>query len=119
MLRSKISIAAAIAAGLIVFGQPAVAAEECCKAMAAAAQATTKSQHEAAAVAHEKEAATLREKAAIHKKDASTYRAGGSGKSPAGQLSGHCDKLAQQYSDAATEHDAIAKLHRDLAAQAK
>jgi hypothetical protein len=119
MLQSKMAIAAAIAAGLMVFGQPAVAAEDCCKAMAMAAQANTKSQHEAAAVVHEKEAATLREKAATHKKDASTYRTGGGGKSAAGQLSEHCDKLAQKYSDAATEHDAIAKLHRDLAAPAK
>jgi hypothetical protein len=117
MLRSKLSILAAAATGLLVFGQPAFAAEG--NGLAIAAQATTKAEHEAAATAHEKEGAAVREKAANHKRDAKTYLAGGNPKLAAGQIAKHCDKLSQQYTDVVAEHEAIAKLHRELAAQAK
>ena len=75
-----------------------------------------KCSHEAAASGYEKEAATLRQKAATHMKDGKTYQMGGNPKAPAGQLAKHCENLSKEYSGAATELDAMAKLHRDLAA---
>ncbi len=111
MLRSKISIVAALAAGLLMFGQPVFSADE-----HGVAAASTKVEHQTAAVAYEKEATDLRLKAEKHMKESKHYKSGGNPKVPTDQIARHCESLSKQYSDAAKENDALAKLHRDMAA---
>lgn len=111
MLRTKMSFVSAMAMALLVFGHPVFAADA-----ASEAQASTKAEHVAAASSYTKEAAALREKAAKHLKDSKTYQTGGNPKFPIGQMSKHCESLSKQYSSAATELEAMAKLHSDMAA---
>ncbi|MGE0114962.1 MAG: hypothetical protein AB7T07_08790 [Steroidobacteraceae bacterium] len=113
MLRTKMSIVSAITTALLVFGQPVFAADA-----ASEAQASTKAEHEAAASSYTKEAAALREKAAKHLKDSKTYTVGRAAtqRPQFGQISKHCENLSKEYSKAATELEAMAKIHSDMAA---
>lgn len=80
--------------------------------------AQTRGDHEALAVAYNREAADARVKAAEHRSMAiryQTYPAGSGG----GKISAHCDAIARSYNGMATEYDGLASGQRQLAGQAR
>jgi hypothetical protein len=77
--------------------------------------------HAAMAQSYDKEASEAREKAASHEQEMKRYQNLGAPKgSPVTPQSmvGHCQRLSDAYKTAATEASALAKDHREMAAQA-
>lgn len=80
--------------------------------------AQTRVEHEALAVAYDREAADARGKAAEHRGMAvryQTYPAGSGGR----KISAHCNAIAGSYNGIATEYDRMAAGQRQLAGQAR
>ena len=80
--------------------------------------AKTRVEHEALAVAYDREAAAARVKAVEHRGMAvryQTYPAGSGG----GKISAHCNAIASSYDGIATEYDGMASGQRQLAGQAR
>ena len=78
-----------------------------------------RSDHQALAAQYASEAQSLRELAAHHKAMARAYDllASGSTKGGSKAFAGHCFKLAAKYEEAAAEYAALAKLHKQFAAE--
>ena len=81
--------------------------------------AKTKADHEAIAVLYEQEAKTLQEKAEKHLGLANRYGSLGSYETVKGGMVEHCNAIARKYQEAAKEYLELAKLHREMAAQAQ
>ncbi len=81
-------------------------------------QASSQSDHERIAASYEKEAAMLLKKAEKHEKLAATYKETDYPKPIlGGDAAKHCRSIAKKYRSAAADHSALAKLHRQQAAQ--
>lgn len=83
--------------------------------------AKTRADHEEIAAIYEHQAQADRDAAGNHQRMESLYKgfdstAGGRG---GGQMAVHCKNLAAEYSRAAQDNDALAKWHRQAAADAK
>ena len=84
--------------------------------------AISRADHEGLASQYEQQAAVASAAATRHKGYAAIYRKNTSPRSgPEAHvtLAKHCESLAQAYEQAASENLAMARLHRDLAAEAK
>ena len=82
--------------------------------------AKTRSDHEALAKHYEDAAKEMQAKVDEHKKMLSDYQARRSLYSKqAGDLINHCQGLIRVYEQAAAENMSMAKLHREIAAEAK
>lgn len=102
---------------LTVFTAPLALAEVSIETLIETAR--TKATHEAIAAHYEQDAATLREKAEEHARLALLYARGLEGTHGKGErLSGHCEGLAEKLRAAAEDSIELARLHRELAAQA-
>ena len=75
--------------------------------------AVTRADHEALALSYDREAAAARDKAATHRKMAKAYVGARSGPT----MQAHCTALVRDYESVATEYDALATLHRQIATQ--
>jgi len=100
---------------LLVVGAPM--AEESMEDMIKSAK--TKAEHEALASHYEMEAKELQDKAAEHKKMGEVYGAFPHHYKGAETYKQHCDSIASDYEKAAEETLALAKLHRQMAEEAK
>jgi len=113
-------ITATILAGTVAvfagFATPAAAVS-----VEAVKNASTPADHEALAAEYDKEAADAHGEAAKHRKMAETYAAGVKyGKvthSAKGSMKLHCERLAEHFESVAQDAEALAGLHRQLAAQ--
>jgi hypothetical protein len=120
MIRRTITatILAGALAALVGGATPAhaVSAEEIAKA-------STPADHQALAAQYAKEAADARAQAAKHRKMAETYTSGVSNpkvsSSTKGSMKLHCERLAHDFDAVAQEADALAAMHRELAAKKK
>ncbi|NUZ08508.1 hypothetical protein [Piscinibacter koreensis] len=84
--------------------------------------ASSRSDHEDVALQYERQAIVDAAAAKRHKGYAATYRRNTAPRSSAQAhetLARHCDRLSQTYEQAAEENIALAKLHWQLAAEAK
>ena len=84
--------------------------------------AKTRTDHEEVAAIYEQQARTDRAASEEHRKMEQLYRGFGqseAGRASPGQMAAHCKNIAAGYARAADEHDALAKLHRQAAAQAQ
>ena len=84
----------------------------------AVATAKTKADHEALASNFENEVAAAKARIIEHRKMSQSYRAFGPSKGPAAGFVGHCDNLIAKEEEAAQDLVELAKLHRQLAAEA-
>jgi hypothetical protein len=76
--------------------------------------------HEEIASLFEQQAGVDKAAALRHRELARIYtRSGGSRGAPNPAMSSHCDKLAQTYQQAADENLVLAKIHRQMAVEAK
>ena len=76
--------------------------------------------HEEIALLYEQHATADKTEAERHRGLARVYaRSGGVKGAPNPGMSSHCDKLAQTYQEAAEENLALAKMHRQMAVEAK
>lgn len=82
--------------------------------------ARTPADHEEIASLYEQHAGADKAEAERHRGLARVYaRSGGIKGAPNPGMSSHCEKLAQTYQQAAEENQALAKMHRQIASQAK
>jgi hypothetical protein len=107
-----------LAAGAASVAQADVSHE---KLMHMIQSAKTGADHEEIAAIYEQQARADRAAAESHRRMESLYKgidptAGGRG---SGQMALHCKNLAAGFARAADEHDALAKLHRQAAAEAQ
>lgn len=118
MTRIKHSIAAMVAAGVLVAGAFVVTSVPSAAADAEVAIATTAAEHDAESAKYDQEAADLDAKAARHTRLAADYaaRSGGGSKQATSNrsIAGHCKRLATAYQTAATEARAMAQMHREM-----
>lgn len=77
--------------------------------------ASTRSDHEALVNFYAQEASSARAKAIEHRKMAKSYIGGRGGAS----MQAHCNSIVKSYEGIATEYDAMAASHRQMAEQAK
>lgn len=86
-------------------------------------KAATAADHEALASEYDQEAAAARKEAARHRSMAEAYASGVKyGKVPhsgKGSMKLHCERLVEHFEAQATEAEALAALHRQLAAEKK
>jgi hypothetical protein len=80
--------------------------------------ARTPTDHLALAAHYEREAAAARNVAAAHEKMYKSYQASPYEKG-AGSMRAHCQSLVRTYQSAATQYDAIAQDHRQMAQRAQ
>lgn len=78
--------------------------------------ASTRSDHERIASAYEQQAGVERASAQRHERMARAYR---QGRSAASGMATHCDNLARMYTQTGDELLGLAKMHRQMAAEAK
>ena len=84
------------------------------------ASARSPSDHEEIASLFEQQAGLDKAAALQHRSLARIYtRSGGARGAPNPAMSSHCDKLAQTYQQAADENLVLAKMHRQMAVEAK
>lgn len=83
------------------------------------ASAKTRADHEALAAHYEQEAQMLQQKAEEHRKSAQTYSGSVYGGKLGAVAASHCLALARNYQRAAEENLELAKLHRQMAAEAQ
>jgi hypothetical protein len=83
-----------------------------------AATARTRVDHLEAAAWYERESASARERADVHRKLRDSY-ASSSGYLDLAGMIGHCTNLVNQNAQAAKDNAALAELHRRIAGQAK
>jgi hypothetical protein len=82
--------------------------------------ARTPADHEEIASLYEQHAGAAKAEAERHRGLARIYaRSGGVKGAPNPAMSSHCDKLAQTYQQAADENLTLAKMHRQMAVEAK
>ena len=81
--------------------------------------AKTRADHEALAAFYVQEANTAQAKAEEHKQMAEHYKKGIGYGNAKTTLIQHCDYIAHKYQETAKENQALAKLHRELAAKAQ
>jgi len=82
------------------------------------AEAKTPADHEAVAAVYEREAHKAREQEARHLKMRKAYGRFGALKQKTGLVK-HCQHIAGSYGKVAEEYEALAKLHRAMAAEAQ
>jgi hypothetical protein len=82
------------------------------------ASAKTAADHEAIAKWYDEQAKAAEGKAAEHRKMGQEYQKAG-GPAAKAQLPAHCDGLVKIYTNAASELEAMAKAHREMAKTAK
>jgi hypothetical protein len=117
MTPARMAVTTALAAMLLFPAGALRAAEE--PSAEAIKAAKTPAEHNAIADAYAKEATELRQKAADHKAMLASYDKGpGYVKAKSG-LEQHCRSLISLYEKGAKDADAMAKMHRDMAAKAK
>jgi len=80
-------------------------------------EARSKADHENLAQYFEQEAQALQEKADRHQKLAEDYEKGGSYEKVKGFMLQHCNAMIRIYRQGAEENLALAKMHRQLAAE--
>lgn len=109
---------AVVAAALPAAGADAVSHDQL---MHMIQTAKTPADHEKIAAVYEQQARADEAAAANHRRMESLYKGidpTGGGRS-SGQMAAHCKRTADDYSHAAAEHSALAKLHREAAAAAQ
>ncbi|MDQ3581783.1 MAG: hypothetical protein M3495_09290 [Pseudomonadota bacterium] len=82
-------------------------------------EAKSKTDHERLAGYFEQEAQALQAKAERHQKLAENYEKGGSYEKVKGFMLQHCNAMIRSYRGAAEENLALARMHRQLAAEAR
>jgi len=80
-------------------------------------EARSKADHETLAQYFEQEAQALQERADRHQKLAESYEKGGSYEKVKGFMLQHCNAMIRSYRQGAEENLALAKMHRQLAAE--
>jgi len=78
--------------------------------------ASTRSDHEKIAAAYDQQAGVEKASAQRHERMAQSYR---QGRNPAPGMAAHCESLVRIYNQTADELAALAKMHRQMAAEAK
>ena len=78
--------------------------------------ASTRSDHERIASSYEQQAGVEKASGQRHERMARTYR---QGKNPAPGMAAHCDSLARMYMQTGNELMGLARMHRQMAAEAK
>ena len=81
--------------------------------------AKSKADHEAIATQFEKEAKAAQAKSDDHRKLGARYRTGTGYGNQKDIMANHCDYIADKYKGIAADSSAMAKMHREFAAQAK
>ena len=119
-LKTRFALVAAVA--LVLTSLPALAADE--PSPEAVENATTAADHNSIAEAYEAQAKEYRESAERHERLTRTY-----GKGPrfrkqnraaiANAMSNHCERVSASFKAAAEQSDALAKSHRQMAAETK
>jgi len=105
-----------IGLGQWVWSQGAIAPEQLDQSII---EAKSKADHESLAQYFEQEAKDLEEKAKRHEKLAEDYEKGGSYEKVKGFMLQHCNAMIRNYRQAAEDNLALAKMHRELAAEAR
>lgn len=105
-----------IGLGQSVWSQGAIAPEQLDQSII---EAKSKADHESLAQYFEQEAQALEEKAERHQKLAEDYEKGGSYEKVKGFMLQHCNAMIRNYRQAAEDNLALAKMHRELAAEAR
>lgn len=105
-----------IGLGQRVWSQGAIAPEQLDQSII---EAKSKADHESLAQYFEQEAKDLEEKAKRHQKLAEDYEKGGSYEKVKGFMLQHCNAMIRNYRQAAEDNLALAKMHRELAAEAR
>ncbi len=82
-------------------------------------KAKSKADHESLAQYFEQEAKDVEEKAKRHQKLGEDYEKGGSYEKVKGFMLQHCNAMIRNYRQAAEDNLALAKMHRELAAEAR
>jgi hypothetical protein len=113
----KVLVVTALAAVLVFPAVDLRAAEE--PSADAIKNAKTAAEHNAIADAYAKEASELHQKAVDHKAMLASYDKGPGYLKAKSGLEQHCRSLTNNYNKAAADADAMAKMHRDMAAKAK
>lgn len=78
--------------------------------------ASTRSDHEKIASAYDEQAGVEKASAQRHERMAQSYR---QGRNSSPGMAAHCDNLVRTYNQTADELVALAKMHRQMAAEAK
>ena len=117
-MRTAIGGALILGAVLVLVGACTPAGKMTHDMAPAIQSATTKADHEALAAHYEQEAKELQAKAAAHQDMARSYERSGGYVSAKSNLIQHCRDLSARYREAANENLALAKQHRELAAEA-
>lgn len=81
--------------------------------------ARTRTDHEALVTYYNAEAATARAKAAEHRKMAKSYQGQIANGRGGANMPAHCNAIVNNYESMATEYDAMAASHRQMADQTK
>ena len=81
--------------------------------------ARSRADHEAIASQYEQQAGVDKTAAEKHQGYAKSYRQAWANRGGQANMASHCENLAKTYQQAADENLALAKLHRQLAAEAK
>jgi hypothetical protein len=119
MNRRRLALSVATLAAIVAFAVPtfrAGAAEDVDRMIATA---KTASDHEAIANYYKQQAAEARTKADMHSKMAEQYSMSGIGnQATKTHFHQHCEALIRSYQTQASEYDALAKAHQDLAPKA-
>jgi hypothetical protein len=79
--------------------------------------ANTRSDHEKIAMAYEQQSGAEKATAQRPERIARAYRQGGRNAAPG--MAAHCDNLVRMYTQTADELMGLAKMHRQMAAEAK
>ena len=110
------ALAILIAAGSILAGCASAPATDISGLEQHVQSASTRSDHEKIASAYAQQAGVEKASAQRHERMARTYR---QGRNAAPGMAAHCDNLARMYVQTGDELMGLAKMHRQMAAEAK
>lgn len=116
MSRAKAVVITLLAAVLVLEAASVRAVDLSAEAIAAA---KTAAEHNSIADAYAKEAAELKKKAVDHRAMLASYDNGPGYLKEKSGLKQHCESLISYYEKGASDAEVMAKMHRDMAAQAK
>jgi hypothetical protein len=105
-------------AGIVLNGAPVSFAMEGAEIEQKVQQAKTRADHDAIALFYAQEAQTARQQSVTHEKLSNSYIKAGPVRRRT-PLAAHCDLLAKKYGEIAKEAEAMAKLHREMAASSQ
>lgn len=119
-VRVRTVIALTIVAACAIAAPFAVAVDAAGDITAMIANAKTAADHEAIAAYYDKEAATSKEKAALHRRMLEVIKKRGGGPDIAKwRMDQHCEDLVKGFDSAAKMYTEMAQAHREMAKDAK